>query len=372
MIPEKSSETIVKDESWVKPLEQVKESRDERRHGWFAVYHDCFDDLCKLGPHAVAVYSLLASFANRKRVDNCRPSLSQISEKLGMGKAKTILVLKDLVDNGFVGFEKGGSHRPSAYTLLERPKSTVLTRTEAETESTVLSRTEKSKYGSIQNRKTESTVLTRTAKDKEERKEEKNKNGDVAFSPGGGPSLETQNPTQTNFSWKTFSTLYPDHRKNNGHMDRAEEAFGKLGSADRQQACLALAEWIESSDWRREDGRYVPAPEKFLAERDRYWRRAAKSNHKREVEAMWQHFIDAGQLAKSVNKLTPDRRGHMQHRYEEAVAMRSEAEAMDVVRSAIDAYFADRRRQKDPGSANLDALFGTAEGFERWVKKGNA
>jgi hypothetical protein len=210
----------------------------------------------------------------------------------------------------------------------------------------------------------------------EEEQEKKNKKEQlppaVPFSPGGGPSLETQNPTQTNFSWKTFSTLYPDHRKGNGHMDRAEEAFGKLGSADRQQACLALAEWIESADWRREEGRYVPSPEKFLAERDRYWRRAAKSNHKREVEAMWQHFIDAGQLAKSVNKLTPDRRGHMQHRYEEAVAMRSEAEAMDVVRSAIDAYFADRRRQKDPGSANLDALFGTAEGFERWVKKGNA
>jgi hypothetical protein len=209
----------------------------------------------------------------------------------------------------------------------------------------------------------------------EEEQEKKNKKEQlppaVPFSPGGGPSPETPNQPTSNFGWKQFWTLYPDHRKTNGHMDRAEEAFGKLGSDDRQRACMALAGWIESADWRREEGRYVPAPEKFLAERERYWR-LAKPNHAREVEAMWEYFIEVGRLAKSINKLTPERRDHMRNRYEDAVGMRNADEAMGLVRSAVDAYFSDKRRQKNPDSANLDALFGTAESFERWVKKGIA
>jgi uncharacterized protein YdaU (DUF1376 family) len=67
--------------------------------------------------------------------------------------------------------------------------------------------------------------------------------------------------------FEAFWTLYPDHRKTNRFRAQTEWAAVRLSLPPQNELETALCAFKASSEWKRDQGKYVPAPHVFLSER---------------------------------------------------------------------------------------------------------
>lgn len=99
---------------------------DNRKHGFFMVYNEIVRrDGALLGPHAIAVYCLLASYAgNEDRA--AFPSINTMATTLGMSKTTVRKAIKALTDRGWIDKEKrkisgSNGYHSNVYRLLDIP-----------------------------------------------------------------------------------------------------------------------------------------------------------------------------------------------------------------------------------------------------------
>lgn len=95
---------------------------DERRPGWCWVDNDVIDKFGPaLGPHALAVYLVLARYANRD-TRKAWPSFTTIAKQIGVSRPTAIKAVSALIDAGLISTEKRtsgyGDWDSNAYTLL--------------------------------------------------------------------------------------------------------------------------------------------------------------------------------------------------------------------------------------------------------------
>jgi hypothetical protein len=174
-------------------------------------------------------------------------------------------------------------------------------------------------------------------------------------------------------SFKSFIDIYPAPRPQYRDRQHRADAYRVWVSRVRSQeeanaVCAALVEFINSPEWLKEDGKYIPAPAKFL---DReMWRTPPLPNHTREVEQCHADFISNLNGGKSTHKLTPDRRRMLSKRFDESMVMAAKGtNPIDLMKGAIDTYFSDPRREKNPKAICIEAVFGSTETYEKWVRR---
>lgn len=99
----------------------MAEIRDRRQSSWFWMDKDILDiHGSKIGPYGIAVYALLARYADNK--GHAFPSLNAMVKTLGMSRQSVVRTLEVLVNAGLIskGYRKSekGDHATNIYTLL--------------------------------------------------------------------------------------------------------------------------------------------------------------------------------------------------------------------------------------------------------------
>lgn len=102
------------------------EIRDQRNHGWYWIDSRLVQrDGAALGTDAIAVYNVLASFANNTTQD-AFPGMRKIATMLGISKTTVLECIDTLTDNKWIVYqervsEDGKTHLSHVYTLIDPP-----------------------------------------------------------------------------------------------------------------------------------------------------------------------------------------------------------------------------------------------------------
>jgi uncharacterized protein YdaU (DUF1376 family) len=85
--------------------------------------------------------------------------------------------------------------------------------------------------------------------------------------PKGGMVEEGVVGRDWSAEFEAFWTLYPDHRKTNRFRAQTEWSAVRLSLPPQNELEAALCAFKASPEWKRDAGKYVPAPHIFLSER---------------------------------------------------------------------------------------------------------
>jgi hypothetical protein len=177
-------------------------------------------------------------------------------------------------------------------------------------------------------------------------------------------------PSLPKYDFGTFRSFYPDHRMWK-HERAARDLWHEIRDDQTKVAIIRhLSVAIQSPEWKKEGGKYVPSPEKYL--RDRYWEHATGPafNHREETTRMHQAYIEISGQKESLCMLTEDRRHMLSVRWDEAIAKAeggTPENAYQVVCAAIEACAESHAKKQVPKRLTLEAVFESTEKFERWL-----
>ena len=85
-----------------------------------------------------------------------------------------------------------------------------------------------------------------------------------------------------------FWEIYP---KKTG-KDAAREAYASLSDINADELCLLVERWKNSAEWKRENGRFIKQPAKFLTEI--YAERVNPPDYNEDAEGFWNDAVEAG------------------------------------------------------------------------------
>lgn len=176
-------------------------------------------------------------------------------------------------------------------------------------------------------------------------------------------------PGEGYLPFKYLVRVYPKHRFENPKSVRAaERMWGKIPPAEQRDILMAVENLVGSPEWLQDRGKWVPNPDHFLENRDS-WLARVKPNHKTQVEEIHAFFLAVSKQPATLNKLTPELREHISHRYDEALEMTrgQPTEPWQLFRDAVTACLEAHAKKKI--ITNLEHIFGSTGNFERWVKK---
>lgn len=191
------------------------------------------------------------------------------------------------------------------------------------------------------------------------------------FSPQTG-GVSTSKPAQYDFG--TFKSFYPRHRMSEKNERASRAEWNSInGDAQTKVAIIQhLSAMVNDPEWTRDQGNWVPTPQKYLAEER--WKNELSwaALYRPECQAIVDYFLEVTGQSAAVNKLTEDRLKMLSARIHEAKAMKLEIDPHNersLMKDAVDSAWNSAYYKKHPEAFTLESVYGSAERFEKLIKR---
>lgn len=185
------------------------------------------------------------------------------------------------------------------------------------------------------------------------------------------PSSPSAGSLPPNYDFGTFKSFYPYHRMSK-HERAAKDEWNHLENDPGLK--MAIIEHViamsAEPEWKKHGGKYVPNPQKYLAER--YWLRPVPSqlNHRSQCEQILAMFIEISGIDPKLHKLTQARHEMLSARWDDALekaAGHTEENAFKIMRGAVTAYCDYHAAKKLKSLMAVEKVFESTETMERWL-----
>jgi hypothetical protein len=284
-----------------------------------------------------------------------------------MGRDKVIESLSELEEVGLIRCDRAGKNSgvTNTYYILELPEGSPKARLPN-------SDAKKSQGETTGSPEKASEVVLRQDSKEDSVKEDSLKvdcSSTDSPQPGGG---STSKPAQYDFG--TFKSFYPLHRMSDKNERASRAEWNAInGDAQTKVAIIQhLSAMVNDPEWTRDQGNWVPAPQKYLAQKR--WKNELSwaALYRPECQAVVDYFLEVTGQSAAVNKLTEDRLKMLSARIHEAKAMKLEIDPHNersLMKDSIDAAWNSAYYKKHPEAFTLESVYGSAERFEKLIKR---
>lgn len=114
-------------------------------------------------------------------------------------------------------------------------------------------------------------------------------------------NTETKTDTKTNTPFggeegEGFERFWSTYPKKTG-KDAARNAYNTLSDINVDELCMLVERWNDSAEWKRENGRFIKQPAKFLTEI--FPERINPPDYNENADGFWNEAIEAGKRRNS-------------------------------------------------------------------------